>query len=397
MAGTVSAHLRGTFVLTHTLAEGYCRITEVLYSHWRAMSACSLQMAAIAHLLLLGLTEVWPMSWPGSQNILQILIVTGLVLVVSALAQRTHAESQAEEPSQNDAPFDTIAALRMAAEASSAALNPVPSAELSKFMLSPREVALERQSQRLVEIADTAVRSRGEAERRGQAWADLMSRVSHELRTPLNAVIGFSDVMSAELFGPVGHPRYQEYIEHIRDSGRALLKSAEDTLALTALLAQPGSTAKPEVLELDEFAAEAWTFVSLESASRHLTLISNGLEGLEVLSERRPLRQILINLLSAAAARAPRGGTIELTARQDGDLVELEISVPVLSTTGHHDDGALSLSLARALLELQESFLIEFPTGTQSWRAITVLSIATQQDFFSLTASRSNTACPAIN
>src|SRR5690606_31457467 len=33
-------------------------------------------------------------------------------------------------------------------------------------------------------------------------WGDLMARVSHELRTPLNAVIGFSDVMSAELFGP---------------------------------------------------------------------------------------------------------------------------------------------------------------------------------------------------
>jgi signal transduction histidine kinase len=396
MAGTVSAHLRGTLVLTHSLAEGYFRITEILYSHWRAMSACSLQMAAIAHLVLLGLTEVWPMSWSGSENFPQILIVTGLMLVVSALGQRTQVQIKPAGIAQTDAPFDTLAALRMAAETSGAAINLAPSTELSKFMLSPREVALERQSQRLVEIADTAVRSRGEAEQRGQAWAELMSRVSHELRTPLNAVIGFSDVMSAELFGPVGHPRYQEYIEHIRDSGRALLKSAEDTLALTSLLAQPGSVANPEVLELDEFAAEAWEFVSLEGSGRHLKLQTSGLDGLEVLGERRPLRQILINLLSAAAARAPRGGMIELTARQDGDLVELEIAVPVLKTSGNPDDGALSLSLARALLELQESFLIEFPTGTESWRAITVLSVASQQDFFSLTASRSNMACPAL-
>ena len=63
-----------------------------------------------------------------------------------------------------------------------------------------------------------------------------MARVNHELRTPLNAVIGFSEVMALEMFGPLGNERYQEYVRHIRDSAGDLLKSAEDTLALTALL-----------------------------------------------------------------------------------------------------------------------------------------------------------------
>ena len=67
-------------------------------------------------------------------------------------------------------------------------------------------------------------------------WADLMSRINHELRTPLNAVIGFSEVMVLEMFGPLGSERYQEYARYIRDSAGDLLKSAEDTLALTALL-----------------------------------------------------------------------------------------------------------------------------------------------------------------
>jgi len=67
-------------------------------------------------------------------------------------------------------------------------------------------------------------------------WADLMSRINHELRTPLNAVIGFSEVMALEMFGPLGSERYQEYARYIRDSAGDLLKSAEDTLALTALL-----------------------------------------------------------------------------------------------------------------------------------------------------------------
>ena len=37
--------------------------------------------------------------------------------------------------------------------------------------------------------------------------------MSHELRTPLNAVIGFADVMRAQMFGPLGNERYGEYAD----------------------------------------------------------------------------------------------------------------------------------------------------------------------------------------
>ncbi len=365
MAGTVSAHPRGTSVLSRTLAEGYCGFTELLLAHSRTMSACWLQLAAVMHLCLLAFAE----AAQGSRNLLPLVIVTGLVLVLSAFANLAVAaplEPLPRIPEKVPAPADDIL--------------PTQTADLSQFFLSSRELALERQSQRLVEIADTAVRSRSQAEQRGQAWAELMSRVSHELRTPLNAVIGFSDIMNAEIFGPVGHPRYREYVGHIRDSGRALLKSAEDTLALTALLAQPGSL-KPEVLDLKEFVRDAWTFVALDSSAHDLELRAGGLNGIEVLGERRPLRQILINLLSAATARAAPGSAIEIMARPDGDLIELEIVVATLAPPQGMNDGALALSLARALLELQDSSLLELK-GSHTWRAVTVLSAATQADFF---------------
>ena len=78
-------------------------------------------------------------------------------------------------------------------------------------------------------------------------WIELLARISHELRTPLNAVIGFSDAMQHEVFGPLGHARYQEYASHIRDSGDLLLRAAEDTLAMTSLLAAPQSVALAEL------------------------------------------------------------------------------------------------------------------------------------------------------
>ena len=61
----------------------------------------------------------------------------------------------------------------------------------------------------------------------------LLAQMSHELRTPLNAMIGFSDVMLRELYGPLGHTRYQEYAAHISESSGQLLRSAEDALAVT--------------------------------------------------------------------------------------------------------------------------------------------------------------------
>jgi len=394
MAGTMSTHQQGLSVLARTLTEAYCSFTAFLNSPYRVLAACSLQLAAVVHLILLGLAEILP----ASSSLLHILVLTGLLLVVATLSQRTQQQTAAPTP----VPAESLSTILRAAESTIAkpstvdTSQPLPVSELSQFALSPREVALERQSQRLVEIADTALRSSGEAEQRSQAWADLMSRVSHELRTPLNAVIGFSDVMSAEMFGPLGHPRYREYMDHIRDSGRALLKSAEDTLALTALLAQPGS-AKPEVLELDIFANEAWSFVALEGTARNLQLTTSGLDGLDVLGERRPLRQILVNLFQTAAARSVACGSIEITARRDGDLVELEIAVPVLAKDLNPGDGALSLSLARALLELQESFLIEMPARDGSWRAVTVFSAANQQDFFSVPTQRANAAGAAVH
>src|SRR5690606_12961581 len=49
-------------------------------------------------------------------------------------------------------------------------------------------------------------------------------------RTPLNAIIGFSEIMRAETLGPVGSPRYIEYLDDIIDSSKHLLGVINDIL-----------------------------------------------------------------------------------------------------------------------------------------------------------------------
>jgi hypothetical protein len=222
---------------------------------------------------------------------------------------------------------------------------------------------------------------------RSRPWGELMARVSHELRTPLNAVIGFSDVMNAELFGPVGNPRYREYARHIRDCGRELLKSAEDTLAMTCLLDQQAPCTSTIPLDLGEILHEAWNFYGDEAESRGIRLSTDMPATLELMAERRPMRQILINLFSEALRRSADGGVIGLMAHTDGDLVQLEVFVrggPKLDDTG---TASLAICLARALLELQGAALVEIDDPGSTWRAVTVLRKAAQTDFFNTPAT----------
>ena len=80
----------------------------------------------------------------------------------------------------------------------------------------------------VVQNLDQAALTRPSASRRAAMEMDAQKRsflrmVSHELRTPLNSVIGFSEVISKELCGPLGSPQYREYAEHVRQSGLKLL------------------------------------------------------------------------------------------------------------------------------------------------------------------------------
>lgn len=219
-------------------------------------------------------------------------------------------------------------------------------------------------------------------------WADLMARINHELRTPLNAVIGFSEVMSLEMFGPIGNERYQDYLRHINDSAGELLKSAEDTLALTALLTNHRDAVR-DVCTLHQAVVEAWAFVERKAVARNIRIeYAIGAE-IEVLNEPRALRQIFVNLLSEAISRTEDGHTISLVAIPDGELIEVVTTVRHERTDVAARNGSLAIALARTLLEMQGTSLLEIEPATGGWTAVTVLDRAAQEDLF---ASRRSAA-----
>ena len=75
-----------------------------------------------------------------------------------------------------------------------------------------------------------------------EASREVLCRIGHDLRTALNAILGFSEIMTQKLHGPLGHPKYDEYAAHVRFSGQALLSVSDEVLALAGrgLLANGG-------------------------------------------------------------------------------------------------------------------------------------------------------------
>ena len=73
------------------------------------------------------------------------------------------------------------------------------------------------------------------AEAASRSKTSFLAHLSHDIRTPLNHIIGFADLMRQQTYGPLGDPRYLDYVETIKDSGERLLAFFASILDLAEL------------------------------------------------------------------------------------------------------------------------------------------------------------------
>ncbi len=214
-------------------------------------------------------------------------------------------------------------------------------------------------------------------------WSELTAHMSHELRTPLNAVLGFSEMMSKEVFGPMGSHCYSDYARNIHASGRMLLKTAEDALAITALLSAPERRRVPLTACLSTAIADAMAFHADAFATRHITVSISDPDQAVLVADPQIVRQLFINVLADAVTRIADGDTISLSAHVDAGSVQ--IAVDVLPDTRRVDlaPDTFAILLASTLAELSgAAFSISTDTRTGRRSCDLSFAVATQQDFF---------------
>jgi len=154
--------------------------------------------------------------------------------------------------------------------------------------------------------------TQAELERAKRHKWEMLAHLGHELRTPMNAVIGLSETLDLELFGPVGHPRYKEYVGDIHASGRRALGMIEEILELS--VAETGRLVLAQTrLPLAAIIGDALTEVAARAAARGVEL-DNRLprDRSAVMGDEPRLRHVFCALLANAIRHTPAGGTVTL-------------------------------------------------------------------------------------
>jgi signal transduction histidine kinase len=202
----------------------------------------------------------------------------------------------------------------------------------------------------------------------------FFSNVNHDLRTPLTHIIGFSELMKNEQFGPIGTQRYRDYANDIHSSGTMLLDMIEDLLGI-AEAESDKIDLTDEICNIGQLVEIAVTSQRGRADSLDVKLEIDcpaklpGLRG-----DARRLRQGLFRLIAEAIHFAHRGSTLKLsigeslngitvTVREvlsETDYLSAQTRLPHLADdpfvstehSGMPRDESLALSLTRKVMEM---------------------------------------------
>lgn len=165
-------------------------------------------------------------------------------------------------------------------------------------------------------VEDVSDRQRLDAVRR-----DFVSNISHELKTPVGAL----GVLAETLVGEDDPEVVRRLAERMQREAFRVARTIDDLLQLSQIEASelparepvPVSQVLAEAIDRTQSAAElrSITFVVVDPAPR-----------LTVVGDRRQLVSAVANLCENAVKYSDMGAEVELTARSDGRVVEIDVA-----------------------------------------------------------------------
>ncbi|MCW8139528.1 MAG: PAS domain S-box protein, partial [Planctomycetota bacterium] len=178
-------------------------------------------------------------------------------------------------------------------------------------------------AERTTELAAALVR----AEAADRLKSAFLATMSHELRTPLNSIIGFTGIVLQELAGPLT-PEQHKQLSMVRTSARHLLDLINDVLDLSKIEAGQLEV-RAEPFDLAASVERVVAMVKPLADRKGLTLtVAQAPGSQELVSDRRRVEQILLNLLNNAVKFTDRGGvtlSVEEVEAQTGPAVRLRV------------------------------------------------------------------------
>lgn len=215
------------------------------------------------------------------------------------------------------------------------------------------------------------IQAKNEADMANRSKTEFLTNMSHELRTPLNAVIGFSQLIKDQAFGP-NSDRYVNYADDINNSGKLLLDLINDILDMSRIEAGRFVLGE-ETLSLHNAIQDCLRLVSPRATEGQVRLdYQPEPNQVAINADARSLKQILLNVLSNAVKFTPAQGSVQIvttvepngclliTIRDSGIGIPAEV-LPNLFAPFRQGDNSISrrfggtglgLAISRKLIEL---------------------------------------------
>lgn len=152
---------------------------------------------------------------------------------------------------------------------------------------------------------------------------EFLANISHELRTPLNAIIGFSEVLSAKLFGGLNE-KQSEYVKDIHVSGIHLLGMINEILDISKIEAHAMSLNCSEFL-ISKAVNEVVNVVKPLADKKSISIKKDIVQDGEIVADFQKIIQILYNLLSNAIKFSHESGKIEITVKAGSENLTMKI------------------------------------------------------------------------
>ncbi len=265
--------------------------------------------------------------------------------------------------------------------------------------LKMQEQLLLRKEKDLRELARNYEQEKFRAIEANSAKSEFLANMSHELRTPLNAINGFSEIMLNEMFGPLGDPRYKEYVSDILSSGQHLLTLINDILDMSKIEAGKLSL-QTETVFVDELIEQSMRIMRGRAEESGLTLQRDVGDLPQIEADPRAVKQVILNLLSNAIKFTPEGGTVTLTAREEKGGVRCTVTdtgigipedqLPLICKpfvqvenqhSKSHKGSGLGLALSHSLVRLHGgTFEITSEEGVGTTVTFWLPAVAAEQD-----------------
>lgn len=180
-----------------------------------------------------------------------------------------------------------------------------------------RTDALRTLAKRLEEQNLELQRQRDQLEEGNRLKSEFLANVSHELRTPLNAVLGYTELLGEEVYGPVTD-KQQQTLKSVAENAENLLQLINEILDLSKVEAGKMTVRWSEV-DVAELVRDIVKGCEPLVRNKSFDVRIKCEEGLSTITtDAVKIRQILVNLISNSI-KFTNEGWVQVTARPSGD------------------------------------------------------------------------------